>query len=106
MGHIGEKRLRAMHNKGMVEGFLDCNLEFDFWEHSINGKPNWVIFPYRATKKKGIMELIHSDMFGHVLVPSLGGSLYYVSFIDYFSRKEMNIFPEEEIKGFREVQRV
>jgi hypothetical protein len=25
-------------------------------------------------------------MFGHVLVPSLGKSMYYVSFFDYFSR--------------------
>jgi hypothetical protein len=30
MGHIGEKGLRAMHNKGMVEGFPDCNLEVIF----------------------------------------------------------------------------
>jgi hypothetical protein len=30
MGHIGEKGLRAMHNKGMVEGFPNCNLEVIF----------------------------------------------------------------------------
>jgi hypothetical protein len=30
MGHIGEKGLRAMHNKGMVEEFSECNLEVDF----------------------------------------------------------------------------
>jgi hypothetical protein len=33
------------------------------------------------------MELIHSDMFGPILVLSLGGYLYYVSFIYDFSRK-------------------
>jgi hypothetical protein len=43
------------------------------------------------------MELIHSDVFGPVRVPSIDGTLYYVSFIDYFSRK---MFLEEEIKGF------
>jgi hypothetical protein len=34
-----------------------------------------------------ILELVHSDVFGHVLVPSLVGSFYYVSFIDDFSSK-------------------
>ena len=31
--------------------------------------------------------MIHSDVFGPVIVPSLGNSVYYVSFIDDFSRK-------------------
>jgi hypothetical protein len=46
-----------------------------------------VRFPSEETKEKGILELFHSDLFGLVLVPSLGGSMYYVSFIDDFSRK-------------------
>jgi hypothetical protein len=38
MGHIGEKGLRAMHKKVMVEGFPECGLEVDFCEHFIYGK--------------------------------------------------------------------
>jgi hypothetical protein len=87
MGHIGEKGLRAMHNKGMVEGFPECGLEVNFCEHFIYGKQSWVRFPSGATRENGILELVHSDVFGPVTVPSLGGSLYYVSFIDDFSRK-------------------
>jgi hypothetical protein len=70
-----------MHNKGMVEDFPECNLEVDFCEHCIYGKKNRVRFPYGAKKAKGILELVHSDVFILVSVPSLGGSLYYVSFI-------------------------
>ena len=39
-------------------------------------------FPSSATRSKEMLELIHSDVFGLVFVPSLVGSLYYVSFID------------------------
>jgi transposase len=46
-----------------------------------------VRFPCGAIREKGILELVHSDVFRHVSVPSLGVSLYYVSFIEYFSRK-------------------
>jgi hypothetical protein len=36
---------------------------------------------------EGILQLVHIDVFGPVSVPSLGKSMYYVSFIDDFSRK-------------------
>jgi hypothetical protein len=77
----------AMCNKGMVEGFPECNLEVNFCEHCIYGKQNHVRFPYGVKREKGILELVHSDVFGPVIVPSLDGSLYYVSFIDDFYRR-------------------
>ena len=85
-GHIGEKGLQSLQGKGMVEGMSNCNLDFDLCEHCLYGKQNQVKFPYSATRTKEILELIHSDVFGHVHVPSLGGYMYYVSFIDDFSR--------------------
>ena len=100
MGHIGENRLRAMHNKGMVEYFLECNLEVDFCEHFIYGKKNRVRFLFGLTRENGILELVHSDVFGPVSVPSLGGSMYYVSFIDDFSRKTWIYFLRKKTKVF------
>jgi hypothetical protein len=88
-----------MHDKDMVEGFLDCNLEVNFCEHCIYGKKIQVRFPCVEKREKGIMESIHSDVFGNVLVPSLGGSLYYVSFIDDFSKNTWIHFLRKEIKG-------
>jgi hypothetical protein len=64
MGQIGENGLRAMHNKCMVEGFPKCNLEVNFYEHCIYGKQNKVRFPSGATREKGILELVHSEVFG------------------------------------------
>jgi hypothetical protein len=76
--HIGEKGLLTLHGKGMVEGMSNCTLDFDLCEHCIYGKHNRVRFPSGATRAKGILELIHSDVLGPVPVLSLGKSVYYV----------------------------
>ena len=73
-----------MHNKGMVKEFPVCNLEFNFCEHCIYGKQSRVRFPSGVTRENEILALVHSDEFGLVSMPLLGGSLYYVSFIDDF----------------------
>jgi len=39
------------------------------------------------TKKKNVLELIHSDVFGSVSIKSLRGASYFVTFIDDASRK-------------------
>ena len=38
-------------------------------------------------RKKNVLELIHSDVFGPVNIKSLGGASYFVTFIDDASRK-------------------
>ncbi|GLJ33476.1 hypothetical protein SUGI_0673510 [Cryptomeria japonica] len=86
LGHIGEKGLRTLKNKNLVEGLNDCNLDFDFCEHCIYGKQNHVQFYSSSHKTCGVLDLIHSDVFGPVDVPSIGKSTYYVSFINDFSR--------------------
>jgi hypothetical protein len=44
-------------------------------------------FSSSNNRSKEILDLIHSDVCGPMLVKSLGGSLYYVIFIDDYSRK-------------------
>jgi hypothetical protein len=62
---------------------------------------------------EGILQLVHSDVFGLVSVPSLGKSMYYVSFIDdflrntwiYFLRKKSKVFDRfKEFKALVENQ--
>ena len=100
MGHIGEKGLQSLQGNGMVEDMFNCNSDFDFCEHCLYGKHNRMKFPSCATREKEVLYLIQSDVFGPIYVPSLEGSMYYVSFIDnfsrntwlYFLRKKSNIF--------------
>jgi hypothetical protein len=58
------------------------------------------VFPSRASRENGILELVHSDVFGLVTVPSLGGSIYCVSLIDDFSRKTWIYFLRKNSKVF------
>ena len=42
-------------------------------------------FPSSESKDKGILEIVHSDVCGHMSPSSLSGCVYYVSFIHVFS---------------------
>ena len=44
-------------------------------------------FPHSLSKTKDVLELVHSDLCGPMSTPSIGGFLYYMIFIDDFSRK-------------------
>ena len=85
----------------MVEEISSCYLDFHFCEHCVYGKQNQVKFLIGSIRIKMILQLIHSDVFGFVIIPSLGKYLYYVSFIDDFSRNTWKYFPQQEYEVFR-----
>lgn len=62
-------------------------------------------FSSSDNRSKGTLDLVHSDVCGPMTVPSLGGFLYYVIFIDDFSRKTWIYFlktKDEVFSRFRE----
>ena len=85
LGHIGEKGLSTLATSQMVEGVPDCSMGFGFCEHCLHGKQNQVSFQHIGMRATEVLDLIHSDVFGPTSTPSIGGSRYYVSFIDDFS---------------------
>jgi len=46
------------------------------------------------------LELVHTDVWGKASVPSLGGSLYFVTFIDDSSRKVWIYFLKHKLDVF------
>ena len=89
----------------MLEGMSNFSMNFDFCEHCVDGKHNRVSFPSGAKRANKILEIVHSDVFGLVSVPSLDKSVYYVSFIDEFSRNTWIYFlrkKSEVFDGFKE----
>ena len=100
LGDIREKGLQLLHGKGMVEGMSNSSLDFDLCEICVYGKQNRVSFPSSSKRVKQILELVHSDVFRPVKVPSLGKSVYYVSFIDDFSRNTWIYFLKKKSEVF------
>jgi hypothetical protein len=76
------------------------SLDFDFYENFVYGKHNQVRFPSSATRVEGILQLVHNDVFGPVLVAPLGKYAYYVSFIDDFSRNTHIYFLRNKFEVF------
>jgi hypothetical protein len=60
-------------------------------------------FPKSNSKAAGILELIHSDVCGPMPSTSLRGYVYYISFIDYYSRKTWVYFlkSKDEVLGIQ-----
>ena len=63
------------------------------------GKNSRKTFPSSERKAKGILDTVHSDVCKPMSSSSLSGYVYYVSFIDDFSRKNWIYF----LKGKNEV---
>jgi hypothetical protein len=84
----------------MVEVISNSSLDFDLCEHCVYGKQNQVRFPSGATKAEEILQLVHSDVFGPVSVPSLGKFVFNVFFIDDFSWNTWTYFLMKKSKFF------
>ena len=67
----------------------------------VKGKNTKKKFPSSESKAKGILEIIHFDVCGLMSSSSLSGYAYYVSFIDYFSRKEWIYFMKNKDEVFK-----
>jgi transposase InsO family protein len=68
------------------------------------GKHAKVSFPSNEHRSKVILDLVHSDVCGPMSVASITRSMYYVSFIDDFSRKTWIYFLKTKDEVFRRFQ--
>jgi hypothetical protein len=84
--HINYQALSFL--KRMVEGIPELQSTHEgICKGCALGKNIKKPFPSNNNRSKEILDLIHSDVCGLMLVKYLGGSSYYVIFIDDYSRK-------------------
>jgi hypothetical protein len=85
-GHLHYKPLLDMENMvcGMPSNSLSKN---EICKVCMLGKNIKKAFPSSGNRAQGILDLVHSDVCGPMSSRSLNGCLYYVIFIDDYSRK-------------------
>ncbi|GMP51093.1 hypothetical protein CsSME_00017460 [Camellia sinensis var. sinensis] len=70
---------------GLLKGAKTGKLEF--CKHCVLGKQTRIKFGTAIHRTKGILDYVHTDVWGPSKNASLGGKHYFVSFIDDFSRR-------------------
>ena len=106
-GHLGMENIMKLVNDKLVEGMDNAtDLTSVICEACIMGKQHRCPYPKgsaeRATEP---FQLIHSDVCGPMSTTSLGGSRYYVTFIDDYTRYTTVYFlktKDEVLEKFKE----
>ena len=85
LGHAGEKSLQTLAMQGFLKGAKTCKL--DFCDQCVMGKQMRVKLDTIIHNTEGILDYIHTDVWGPTKTASLGGKHYFVTFVDDFSRR-------------------
>ena len=83
---MSEKGMHILHSRKLLPDLKQVSLEL--CENGVYGKQKRVIFLRVGKQKKSEkLDLVHTYVWGLAQVQSLGGSHYYVTFIDDATRK-------------------
>ena len=89
LAHLNPITIAEMSSKNVVQG-LNLSTEkpkLNTCKGCIMGKAHRSQIPKSSSNKSTrLLELVHSDVNGPIETPSLGGSIYFVTFIDDYSR--------------------
>ncbi|KAH9779137.1 Integrase catalytic domain-containing protein [Citrus sinensis] len=85
LGHMSVKGLKELEKQGVLGN--DKIEELDFCEDCVFGKSTRHSFKHSTSKSIGILDYIHSDLWGPAQTSSLGGNSYFLSIIDDYSRR-------------------
>ncbi|GJS00595.1 retrovirus-related pol polyprotein from transposon TNT 1-94 [Tanacetum coccineum] len=85
LGHISEAGLQVLEKQGL---FGKKSLgKLDFCENYVLGKSHRVSFGVGRHTTQGVIDYVHSDLWGPSQVESLGGKRYFLSIVDDYSRR-------------------
>ncbi|KAK2405219.1 hypothetical protein QL285_054482 [Trifolium repens] len=86
-GHLNFRSLSELNSKELVSGLPKINMKHAICDICMKSKQSRLSFVKEITKRScAALEVIHSDICGPFEVPSLGGSKYFITFVDEFTR--------------------
>ena len=100
-GHLYFFGLRLLQQKQMVRELPPIKEPASTCECCILGKQHHENFPKGVSyREKKPLELVHTDLCGPMRTQSIGGSCYFLTFIDDYSRKTWVYFLKQKSKTF------
>jgi hypothetical protein len=85
LGHMSERGLKVLSDRKLLPSLKSMKVYFR--KHCIYGKQNRQKFKTKRHTSEGILDYIHFGVWGTSPTISYGGSSYFLTFIDDFSRK-------------------
>ena len=84
MGHMSEKGLQILSKKSLISfakgtTIKPCN-------YGLFGKQHRVSFQTSSKRKSNILDLVYSEVCGRMEIELIGGTKYFVTFIDDASK--------------------
>ena len=98
LGHMSVNGLLELHKKQLLKGVKTCKLEF--CKYCVFGKQHKIRIKSAVHNSKGVLDYIHSDVWGPAPARSKGGAEYFVTFIDDYSRKVWVYFLKNKSEVF------
>jgi len=96
LGHISKNRIKRLINSGILNFKWE---DFGTCEACIKGKMTHAPFP-KAERSKEPLAIIHSDICGEMSTPTNGQKLYFITFIDDYSRYGYVYLLKHKSEGF------
>ena len=97
--HMSELGLAELSKRDLLDGHSIGKLKF--CEHYIFGKHKRVKFNTSVYTTEGILDYVHSDLWGPSRRSSLDGSRYMLTIIDDYSRRVWPYFLKHKSKAFK-----
>ena len=99
-GHLLLKTMILLQRQSMVTGLPPSINEIASCESCVVGKHQRDSFPSSSYRAKECLELVHTDLCGPMQNQSIGGSFYFLTFIDDCSRKVWVYFLKHKSETF------
>nr|CAJ86192.1 H0306F03.15 [Oryza sativa] len=98
LGHMSEIGLAELSMRGLLDGQSIGKLKF--CEHCIFGKHKRVKFNTSTHTTEGILDYVHSDLWGPARKTSFGGARYMMTIVNDYSRKVWPYFLKHKYQAF------
>jgi hypothetical protein len=99
-GNLPFQSLILLQKHSIVKGLPVIKEKNPPCESCILGRYKRTNFPQLSTQEKQHLELVHIDLCGQMKRNSIGGSIYFLMFIDEFSRKIWIYFLRHKSENF------